>query len=154
MTAVVRDARPPTAMVRVLNPIMRVLLRTPLGRMIGPLALIEFAGRHSGQRYRVPLGWHEADGVAVVFTPAPWRTNFSPGALATVHHRGRAQQMIGTLITDPDEVAHALRSVLTNGTSPHLVGLNIPAGHSVTAADAAAVGRAMIQFRPQAAPIR
>ena len=99
MTAVVRDAHPPAVLVRVLNPIMRTLLRTPLGRLVRPFALIEFAGRRSGRRYRVPVGWHHADGVTVVFTPAPWRVNFSAGAPATVHYRGRTRPMTGMVVS-------------------------------------------------------
>jgi hypothetical protein len=93
MTAVVRDARPPTAMVAAINPILRALLRTPFARLAKHLALLEFSGRRSGRRYRVPVGWHQADGVPVVFTPAPWRANFQGGAPTTVHHRGRSQHM-------------------------------------------------------------
>ena len=48
MTAVARDARPPLALVRVINPTMRVVLRTPLGRLVRPVALLDFTGRRSG----------------------------------------------------------------------------------------------------------
>ena len=147
MTAVVRDVHPPTAIVAVLNPMMRTLLRTPLARRMEQLALLEFDGRRTGRRFRVPVGWHEADGVPVVFTPAAWRANFQDGAAAVVHHRGRSACVTGTLVTDPTEVASALESVLATGTSPRTVGLDVPAGHRVTAADVAAVGRAMIRFQ-------
>jgi hypothetical protein len=94
------------------------------------------------------VGWHHADGVTVVFTPAPWRVNFSAGAPATVHHRGRTQPMTGMLVTDPAQVARSLESVLASGTSPRQVGLHVPSGHTITDSDVAATGRAMIRFRP------
>ncbi|HZQ86625.1 MAG TPA: hypothetical protein VFA83_17395 [Acidimicrobiales bacterium] len=147
MTAVVRDVHPPTAVIRVLNPVMRTVLRSPLGRLVRPFALLEFAGRRSGRRYRVPAGWYVVNGQPVVFSPAPWRVNFAGGATATVRHRGRAQQLTGTLVTDPDEVATALTSVLATGISPRAVGLDIPPGHTLNAADVLAVDRALIRFR-------
>jgi hypothetical protein len=147
MSTAVHDARPPAALVGSLNPIMRALLRTPVGRLVKPLALIDFQGRRSGRRYRVPVGWHEVDGAAIVFSPASWRVNFAGGAPATVHRRGHKGRMTGTLVTDPSEVATALQSVLAGGTSPRALGLDIPTGHTVTARDVMSVGRAMIRFR-------
>jgi hypothetical protein len=152
MSTAVRDARPPAAVVGALNPIMRVLLRTPLGRLVRPLALLEFNGRHTGRRYRVPVGWYAVDGVAVVFTPAPWRVSFADGAPAVVRHRGRRQAMSGTLTTDPTEVARALRSVLASGVKPRALGLEVAADHDVTASDVAHLGRAMIRFDRNDAP--
>jgi len=146
----VSDAHPPATVVAALNPIVRTLLRTPAGRFLGDLALIEFTGRNSGRRYKVPVGWHEVDGIAVVFTPAPWRANFMAGAEATVHHRGSSQQMIGTLVTDPGIVAASLQQVLDGGTPPRLVGLKVPTGHALSEGDIAGVHRAMIQFVPAA----
>ncbi len=69
-TDVARDARPPLILVRVMNPIMRVVLRTVLGRLVRPFALLEFTGRRSGRRFLVPVGWHEIDSGHFAFTPA------------------------------------------------------------------------------------
>jgi hypothetical protein len=148
VTAVVRDARPPLAVIRVLNPIMRFVLRTPLARLVRPFALLEFYGRRSGRRYRIPVGWHEADDGPVVLTPAPWRINFAGGATTTVRYRGRAQQMTGSLVTDPLTVASALQSMFASGTAPRSMGLDVPAGHVMTASDVVSVERAMIRFQP------
>jgi hypothetical protein len=146
MTAVAQDARPPIAVIRVLNPIMRMVLRTPLGRAVKPFALLEFAGRRTGRRYRVPAGWHVVDGTPVVFTPAPWRVNFAESRHALVRYRGRARQMTGTLVTDPAEVAAALNSLFAAGGAPRDVGIKAPSGHTMGAADVIAVDRAMIRF--------
>lgn len=150
MTATVRDARPSAMVVRVLNPIMRMALRTPLGKMIGPLAMLEFAGRRSGRRFRVPVGWHVVGDEMLVFSPASWRLNFLGGADVVVYHRGRARQMSGSLVTDHADVARALASVLADGTSARALGLDIAEGHIVTGADIAAVDRMMIRLVPRA----
>ena len=146
MSTGVCDALPPKAVGRLLNPVVRGLLCTPLARRIDGLALLTFTGRRSGHRYRVPVGWHEAAGVPVVFTPSAWRVNFTDGWTVTVRHRGRSRQMIGRLVTDPNDVARALNYVLDHGTSPRRVALDVATGHALTPADVTSVGRAMVQF--------
>jgi len=145
-TQTVRDARPPAAVIMLLNPIMRRVLRTPLGRLVKPFALLEFTGRRSGRRYRVPVGWHVIDGTPVVFTPAPWRVNFADATPVEVRHRGQVEAMTGTLVTDPELVASALNTLFAGGAPPRAVGLNMQSGHMVTATDVVAVDRAMIRF--------
>ena len=151
MTGVVTDARPPAAVVAVLNPINRVLLRGPIGHAIKPIALVEFNGRHSGRRRRVPVLWHPVGDGGYVFSPAAWRANFTGGAVATVTHLGRKQSMRGTLVTDPGLVADALNQLLAAGTKPSHTGLNIPRHHEVTPDDVSGVHRALIRFDPTSA---
>ncbi len=146
MTAVARDARPPLALVRVMNPTMRVVLRTPLGRLVRPFALLEFTGRRSGRRFSVPVGWHEIDSRHVVVTPAPWRENFRDGLPVTVWVHGQRQDLTGVLDDDPNRVAVALQSLADRRGSLRSVGVDIPAGHRVSVADVAAVDRAVVRF--------
>ena len=141
-----QDARPPLALIRVMNPIMRRLLPTPAGRLIRPFALLEFEGQRSGRRYRVPVGWHRIDGKPVVFTPAPWRDNFRGGRTATIWHRGHHTDTTATLDDDPAHVAAALQSLAHVKGSLRAVGVRAAPGRPVTAADAEAVDRALIRF--------
>jgi hypothetical protein len=53
----------------------------------------------------------------------------------------------GTLVEDPTVVASALDSLITSGVAPRMLGLDVPKGHRITAEDARAVRRAMIEFR-------
>jgi hypothetical protein len=144
----VRDVRPPAIVVRILNPLMRALLGSRLGRRMQNVALIEFSGRRSGRAYRIPVGWHHVGGQAIVVTPAGWRANFADGRAATVHHGGLAQSMRGTLVTDEVEVAQALQAMLDAGTPPRQLGLRIPSGHRVLSSDVSAVNRAIVRFEP------
>jgi hypothetical protein len=146
--AVVRDAPPPLVLVRPLNVLNRWFLRSPLARPLGGLALLEFRGRRSGRDHRVPVGWHVVQGVGVVLTPAPWRANFAGGLPVTVHHRGRAQQSVGTLDRDPGAVAAALNELLSGGTNPRLLGLVVPRGHELVDAEVVELDRALIRFTP------
>ncbi len=149
MTApVVTEARPPAALVRVLNPINRVLLHGALGRAVKPVALLDFRGRRTGRRLRIPVLWHPLDDRAYVFSPATWPRNFADGHDATVIHRGRPRSMRGTLVSDPELVANALNELLANGTKSQHTGLNIPDAHRVTAADVINVSRQLVIFEP------
>jgi hypothetical protein len=142
----VRDAKPPLLLVRMMNPVLRLLLRTPVGRAIRPFALLEFAGRRTGRRFLVPVGWHSLPTGTVVFTPAPWRANFAGGIPVTVHHAGRHLALTGTLETDPDRVAAAMRSLVALRGSLRRIGVELPAGTQLTAADVRAVDRSLITF--------
>lgn len=141
-----RDARPPMLLVRFLNPIMRIVLRTPLGRVVRPFALLEFNGRRTGRRYRVPVGWHEIDSGPIVCTPASWRVNFRDGIPVTVRYRGRRHQLTGTLEDDPERVAAILQTIADRRGSLRPVGVDVPPGHRITATDVHAVDRALIRF--------
>lgn len=59
---------------RVLNAVMRVLLRSPLhGLRSQRVLLLEFRGRRSGRRYRMPLSyWERGDAGVVCLTSAAW----------------------------------------------------------------------------------
>lgn len=129
-----------------MGPIMRLVLRTRLGHLVRPFALLEFDGRRSGRRLRVPVGWHEIDGGEVVFTPAAWRINFAGGTAATVWFRGTRREVTGALDLDPERVAAALRSLAERRGSLRPVGVDLPRGRTVNAADVEAVDRAVIRF--------
>ena len=149
----VHDAPPPKAVLRVVNPLNRFLLSMPISRMIRSFALLEFAGRRTGQRRRVVVGWHVLDGTPVVLTPASWRINFTDGRLAG-RWRGRNSDFVGTLETDPAIVAGVVNSLLRGGASPRSLALRMPAGHTLTADDIVHTRRALIRFEPhRSAPL-
>ena len=147
-TAVAQDARPPLALVRVMNPVMRAILPTPLGRLVRPFALLEFEGHRSGRHFRIPVGWHRTHSGEVVITPASWRANFRGGIPVTVHHRGQRRHLIGTLDDDPAHVAAELQALVDHEGSLSRVGIKAPEGHRVSLEDVAAVDRAVIHFVP------
>jgi hypothetical protein len=143
------DAPPPTAALRVINPVARLILRTPISRLIKPLALLDFEGRRTGQRRQVVVGWHFVDGQPVVVTPAKWRANFTGGHVASVRWKGTRADYVGTLQADPDVVAEVINALLNAGTSPRSLALRIAAGHTVSAADVTATGRGIVRFQPR-----
>ena len=56
-------SHPPAAMLRVVNPLLRLLLQTPvMGSMRKAMMVLSFTGRKSGQRYSIPVSAHLIDG--------------------------------------------------------------------------------------------
>jgi hypothetical protein len=121
-------------------------MRTPAGKLIKPLALLEFDGRRSGQRRRIVVAWHVIDDVGFVVTPARWRANFVGGHQTTVYRRGRSMPLVGTLETDPATVAGAINRLLADHTSAGTLALHIPKAHVVDAHDIVGTDRALIRF--------
>ena len=102
----VERAKPPEAIVRFANPVMRRLLRSPLhGPVSRALCLLHFRGRRTGRAYTVPVGHHLIDGQLCVLTNSGWRVNFRGGADIEVTHRGRRHRARAELVEDPDVVA-------------------------------------------------
>jgi hypothetical protein len=144
----VRDRTPPDAFLKVLNPVVRTLLRTPAGRLLPKVCMLAFEGRRTGRPYRVVAGCYDLDGHEVVLTSERWRLNFEEGHPATLWRRGKAEARTGTLDHDPVAVADFLNGELAAGTSGVALGLKVERGHEVTVEDAEAIGRDLIRLRP------
>jgi hypothetical protein len=98
----VRPSHPPAAVLRVVNPLVGRLLRTPLaGSLRNQMMVVNVTGRKSGRRYSIPVSAHRIDGALYALTGAPWKNNFRDGAVAQVLHGGRTTAMRGELVTDP-----------------------------------------------------
>lgn len=92
---------PPAALLRLVNPVLNVLLRTPLtGTARKQLMVLSFTGRKTGRQFTIPLSAHVVDGELYALTGAPWKANFRDGAAAQVVHGGRTTAMRGELVAD------------------------------------------------------
>ena len=144
-----QDATPSPAFLRVFNPVARALLRSRLGALLHHGALITFSGRRTGRTYEVVVTWHELDGQVYVVTPSRWRANFAGGAPMRMRHAGVEVSGQGVLRSDPAEVADVVGRLLAAGERPSDFALKIASGHVLTAADVAAVDRALVAFVPE-----
>lgn len=103
---VIQPSHPPAALLHLINPVVRWLLRSPLG---GParkqVMVLRFTGRTSGRVYEVPVAAHRAGGDLYALTGAGWRLNFRGGADAEVYLDGRTSRMRGELLDDPETAA-------------------------------------------------
>ncbi len=92
---------PPSALIRLVNPILGFLLRTPLaGPARKQLMVLSFTGRKTGRPYSIPLSAHLIDNELYALTGAPWKQNFRDGAPAQVVYDGKTTAMRGELIRD------------------------------------------------------
>ena len=99
-------SHPPVALLRVVNPLLALLLRTPVaGPAREQMMVVKVTGRKTGRQYTIPLSAHQIDGALYALTSAPWKNNFRDGATAQVLHNGKTTSMRGELITDPNVVA-------------------------------------------------
>jgi hypothetical protein len=130
MSAVIEVSHPPQALLRAINPVLRVALRTPvLGSALKDFMVVNFTGRKSGRRFSVPVSAHHLDGDLYVILEAGWKHNFAGGAPADVLHAGKTIPMQGQLITDPATVADTARRVATAygpKRAQHAMGLKFP----------------------------
>lgn len=99
----VERRHPPNALMRVVNPITRRLVRR--GRAADQLLVLHYTGRRTGRRFDVPAGYHLIDGTPAVLTNSGWRHNFAGGADIEVTIRGRRRPAHAMLIDDPERVA-------------------------------------------------
>jgi hypothetical protein len=112
----VEGAEPPEALARVVNPVIKVLLRSPLHRPFSRhLMVLAFRGRKTGKTYEVVVGRHELDGALLVPTGTTgrrWRLNFRGRTSVEVTLEGRRQRGQGELLEEPDEVARVHQLLL------------------------------------------
>lgn len=92
---------PPSALLRLVNPILSALLRTPLaGSARRQLMVLKFSGRKTGRQFTIPVSAHVIDGDLYALVYASWKHNFRDGAPAQVVYDGKTTTMRGELISD------------------------------------------------------
>lgn len=158
-TAVIPKVRlnpPPPRLMRIVNPLVRrVLTSRILGPRVKNIAVVEFVGRRTGRRLRVPMGLQMIDGVPTAFTCRAWRLNFAGGAPVTVMQRAQPRRAWAILLdATPEQLGTALRQALDNGASPFDLGLKVARRHQPTVAELGAVNLSMIQFHARTTTAR
>ena len=98
---------PPELVLRVLNPLMRVLLRSPAHRLVSRrFMLLILTGRKTGRTYTIPVGRHQGeDGELLVHADGAWRVNLRGGADVHVVLDGREHAGHASFEEDPALVA-------------------------------------------------
>ncbi len=109
----VERTTPPLVFVKIVNPVLRRLLSSPLHGVVSRhLTLLHLTGRKTGRRFDIPVAYHDVDGVTTVFTNSRWRANLRGGADVEFHFRGRRRRAHAVLVEDPDTVARVYASVI------------------------------------------
>jgi hypothetical protein len=99
-------SHPNDTLLRIVNPTLKFLLRTPLaGPARKQLMVLSFKGRKTGKQYSTPVTAHHIDNQLYALAGATWTRNFRGGAPAEVVYDGKTTPMTGELIEDPAVVA-------------------------------------------------
>jgi hypothetical protein len=99
-------AHPPSAVIKLVNPVLGFLLRTPLaGPARKQLMVLSFTGRKTGKPYSIPVSAHVIDHDLYALTGASWKQNFRNGAPAQIVYDGKTTAMRGELIRDREVVS-------------------------------------------------
>src|ERR1700744_2301850 len=100
---------PPSALMRIVNPLLRFLLRTPLAGAAGKqLMVLSFTGRKTGKPYSIPLSAHVIDDQLYALSGSPGSRSFRAGAPVQVVYDGKTTAMRGELIRNRATVSDLL----------------------------------------------
>lgn len=89
----------------VINPLMALLLRSPLHRLLsGSLMLITFTGRRSGRSFKTPVRYICNDGIVRCFTASEnqWWRNLRGGSPVTLRISGQDLLCEAKATNDPE----------------------------------------------------
>lgn len=104
----------PKAAYRVVNPVMKLLLHSPLhGLLSNNLMTLTFQGRKSGKRYTIPVGYLQRGDALYLFTHSGWWKNLQGGAPVTVRLRGQNRSGLAEPIQDNALMLDLVRQLTT-----------------------------------------
>jgi len=136
MTSTVKRTVPPPALVKMGNPLVRMLLGSPLhGVLDDSFLVLHLTGRKTGRRYDIPVGYADMEGKLAVVTVARWRVNLRGGADVEVTLRGHRRPMHALLEEDPASVAVSYQAMIGRlgwTKAQRQLGILLPGGRAPT----------------------
>ncbi|MGF1507448.1 MAG: nitroreductase/quinone reductase family protein [Anaerolineae bacterium] len=102
---------PPWMFTYIVNPLMRLILRSPLHGMVSErLLLLTYTGHKSGKKYTIPVGYTRENGTLYVLTHSPWWRNFQQPAEVRVRLQGEMIGGTAEVVSDIEAVIGYIRS--------------------------------------------
>ncbi|SRR6266852_1284148 len=138
---------------RIMNPVMKGLLRSPLHRLLdGTLVLLTYTGRKTGRQYTIPIGYFVwGEGELLSFSSTRWWTNLRGGALVTLLFKGRRVQAVATVIEEHEAVIGTLEEFIKRlgPRAARRLPIGLPRDHEPTRDDLHNVPRgiALVHFQ-------
>lgn len=130
MSTTIQRTMPPRALIRLANPVVRMLLRSPLHGLAGPaVLLLHVTGRKTGRVYTIPVNYADIDGQLFVVTVARWRVNLRRDGDVRVTLHGCPHRMRAQLDEDPASVAVSYRRIIDHLGWPaasRRLGISVP----------------------------
>jgi hypothetical protein len=137
MTTTVKRSVPPAALIKMGNPLVRMLLGSPLHAMLDDSVLVlHLTGRKTGRPYHIPVGYLDMEGKLTVVTIARWRVNLRGGADVEVTLHGCLRPMHALLEEDPASVAVSYQAMIDRigwEKAQRQLGISLPGGRAPTA---------------------
>jgi hypothetical protein len=115
-------------MMKILNPFMKWLLRSPLhGIVSNSYMLINVTGRKSGSIYTTPVQYGQRGDVLYIVTSSSykWWKNLQGGAHVTLHLRGQDYEALAQITADPSIIAEFFHIIYPSMT-PQQIGQLTP----------------------------
>jgi hypothetical protein len=143
--------KPPKALMKLMNPLMKAVLRSPLrGRMGDKLMVLTFSGRKSGKQFSTPVGYHREGDTIFVYTHSPWRRNFEGGAAVAMLVNGQKLRGQAETITDSEIVLKGVQDFIAKEgvKNTRMLGISLDTSHEPSEAELrqAIVGLAMVRI--------
>ena len=136
MPSTVKRSVPPPTLVKMGNPLVRMLLGSPLhGMLDDSFLLLHVTGRKTRRRYDIPVGYVDMEGKLTIVTVARWRVNLRGGADVEVTLRGCLRPMHAVLDEDPASVAVSYRAMIDRigwKKAQRQLGISPPGGRAPT----------------------
>ena len=147
MTSTVKRSVPHPALVKMGNPLVRMLLGSPLhGVLDDSFLVLHLTGRKTGRRYNIPVGYVDMEGKVAVVTVARWRVNLRGGADVEVTLRGRLRPANALLEEDPASVAVSYQAMIYRigwKKAQRQLGISLPGERAPTLVE---LNRAAIEY--------
>lgn len=104
---------PSTRVLRLVNPFVSAILRSPLhGLLSRSTLLLTLTGRKSGKQFTFPVGYTRVGETFSIYSGHGWWKNLRGGAPVVVYFRGRRRTGRAEVIDDPEivlaEVEHLI----------------------------------------------
>jgi hypothetical protein len=136
MTSTVKRSVPPHTLVKMGNPLVRMLLGSPLhGVLDHSFLVLHLTGRKTGRRYDIPVGYVDMEGKLALVTVARWRVNLRGGADVEVTLHGCLRPMHALLEEDPAAVAVSYQAMIDRigwKKAQRQLGISLPGGRAPT----------------------
>jgi hypothetical protein len=104
----IRSTVPSRLVLRMINPFVSMILRSPLHRMLSNgVLLLTFTGRKTWKRYTIPVGYTREGDTLTLFTSKSWFKNLRGSSPVVVHLKGRGRTGGAEAIEDREAVLEA-----------------------------------------------
>lgn len=138
---------------KLMNPIMKALLRSRLHRLVsGTLMLLTYQGRKTGKWHTNPVGYFEWDkDELMAFTSGRWWVNVRDGTPVTLLIKGQRLEAVPTVIHDREAVIQTVEEFIQRlgAKKAGMLMLGLPSDRQPTSDELRGIppGRTFVRFK-------